>query len=35
LLWFGDLGFKITATVSWFCPQNQALFDLLVAPQNR
>jgi hypothetical protein len=34
-LWFGDLGLKITATVSWFGPQNQAGFDLSVAPQNR
>jgi hypothetical protein len=32
---FGDLGIKITATVSWFGPQNQAGFDLSVAPQNR
>jgi hypothetical protein len=31
---FGDLGIKITATVSWFGPQNQAGFDLSVAPQN-
>jgi hypothetical protein len=30
-LWFGDLGLKITATVSWFVPQNQADFDLSVA----
>jgi hypothetical protein len=34
-LCFGDLGIKITATVSWFGPQNQAGFGLLVAPQNR
>jgi hypothetical protein len=34
-LWFGDLGLKITATVSWFGSQNQAGFGLLVAPQNR
>jgi hypothetical protein len=34
-LWFGDLGLKITATVSWFDPQNQAGFSLSVAPQNR
>jgi hypothetical protein len=34
-LWFGDLGLKITTTVSWFEPQNQAVFDLSVAPQNR
>jgi hypothetical protein len=33
-LWFGDLGLKITAMVSWFGPQNQAGFGLLVAPQN-
>jgi hypothetical protein len=32
---FGDLGLKITATVSWFGPQNQADFGLSVAPQNR
>jgi hypothetical protein len=29
---FGDLGLKITATVSWFVPQNQAGFGLSVAP---
>jgi hypothetical protein len=34
-LWFGDLGLKITATVSRFGPQNQAGFGLSVAPQNR
>jgi hypothetical protein len=34
-LWFGDLGLKITATVSWFEPQNQMGFDLSVVPQNR
>jgi hypothetical protein len=33
-LWFGDLGLKFTATVSWFGPQNQAGFGLSVAPQN-
>jgi hypothetical protein len=33
-LWFDDLGLKITAMVSWFGPQNQAGFGLLVAPQN-
>jgi hypothetical protein len=33
-LQLGDLGIKITATVSWFGPQNQAGYDLLVAPQN-
>jgi hypothetical protein len=32
---FGDLGLKITATVSWFGPQNQAGFGLSVAAQNR
>jgi hypothetical protein len=30
-----DLGRKITVTISWFGPQNQARFSLLVAPQNR
>jgi hypothetical protein len=34
-LWFGDLGLKPTATVSWFGPQNQAGFSLSVASQNR
>jgi hypothetical protein len=34
-LWFGDLGIKITATVSWFGHQNQVDFGLSVAPQNR
>jgi hypothetical protein len=34
-LWFGNLGLKITATVSWFGPQNQVGFGLSVAPQNR
>jgi hypothetical protein len=34
-LWFGDLCLKITATVSWFGPQNQVGFGLSVAPQNR
>jgi hypothetical protein len=34
-LWFGDLGLKITAMVSWFVPQNQEGFGLSVAPQNR
>jgi hypothetical protein len=34
-LWFGDLGLKITAVVSWFGHQNQTGFGLLVAPQNR
>jgi hypothetical protein len=34
-LWFGDLDLKITATVSWFGPQNQAGSGLSVASQNR
>jgi hypothetical protein len=34
-LWFGDLDPKITATVSWFGPQNQTGFGMSVAPQNR
>jgi hypothetical protein len=34
-LWFGDLGLKITATVSLFGPQNQVGDGLSVAPQNR
>jgi hypothetical protein len=33
-LWIGDLGIKITATVSWFVPQNHVGFGLSVAPQN-
>jgi hypothetical protein len=32
---FPGLGLKITATVSWFMPQNQVGFSLSVAPQNR
>jgi hypothetical protein len=32
---FGDFGIKITAIISWFGPQNQARFGLLVVPQNR
>jgi hypothetical protein len=32
---FGDLSLKITATVSWFGPQNQAGFGLSIAPQNQ
>jgi hypothetical protein len=32
---FDDFGLKITTTVSWFESQNQAGFDLSVAPQNR
>jgi hypothetical protein len=31
---FSGLSLKITATVSWFGPQNQAYFGLSVAPQN-
>jgi hypothetical protein len=34
-LWFSDLGLKITATISWFGPQNHGGFGLSVAPQNR
>jgi hypothetical protein len=34
-LWFGDLGIKITMSVSWFGPQNQAGYGLSVMPQNR
>jgi hypothetical protein len=34
-LWFGDLSLKITATVSWFGPQNQVGFGFSVVPQNR
>jgi hypothetical protein len=34
-LWFGDLGLKNTAMVSWFGPQNQAGYGLSVAPQNQ
>jgi hypothetical protein len=32
---FGDLGLKITVTVSCFGSQNQAVFGLSVVPQNR
>jgi hypothetical protein len=32
---FGDLAHKITTTVSWFGPQNQAGYRLSVALQNR
>jgi hypothetical protein len=32
---FSDLGLKITTTVSWFGPQNQAGDGLSVAPQNQ
>jgi hypothetical protein len=34
-LWFRDLSLKITATVSWFEPQNHVSFGLSVTPQNR
>jgi hypothetical protein len=34
-LGFGDLVLKITITISWFGPQNQAVFGFSVAPQNR
>jgi hypothetical protein len=34
-LQFGDLDLKITATTSWFGPQNQAGYDWSVVPQNR
>jgi hypothetical protein len=33
-LQFSDLGLKITATVSWFGPQNKKGDGLSVAPQN-
>jgi hypothetical protein len=33
-LQFDDLGLKITVTISWFGPQNQAGFGLSVASQN-
>jgi hypothetical protein len=32
---FVYLGFKITATVSWFWHQNQACFSLSIAPQSQ
>jgi hypothetical protein len=32
---FGYFGLKITTTVSWFGSQNQAGYDLSVAPQKR
>jgi hypothetical protein len=32
---FCDLAHKITMTVSWFVPQNQVGYGLLVAPQNQ
>jgi hypothetical protein len=31
---FSDLAHKIIMTVSWFWPQNQAGYDVSVAPQN-
>jgi hypothetical protein len=31
---FDGLGLKITMTVSWFEPQNQASYNLSVVPQN-
>jgi hypothetical protein len=33
-VWFGDLGLKITATISLFVSQNQSDFGLSVASQN-
>jgi hypothetical protein len=33
-LWFGDLGLKITVTVSCFGPQNQGSLSLSVVPHN-
>jgi hypothetical protein len=32
--WFGDLGIKITVTISWLGSQNQVGYDLSVTPQN-
>jgi hypothetical protein len=32
-LQFGDLRLKITVMVSWFVPQNQTSYSLLIAPQ--
>jgi hypothetical protein len=32
---FGDMGHKITATVSWFGPQNHVGYGLSIVPQNR
>jgi hypothetical protein len=32
---FGDLGLKITTTVSWFGPQNNAGFGLSIVPRNQ
>jgi hypothetical protein len=34
-LLFGDFGLKITASISWFGPQNHVGFGLSVAPQNQ
>jgi hypothetical protein len=34
-LWFGDLGLKITVTISWFEPQNHVDDGLKVALQNQ
>jgi hypothetical protein len=31
---FGELAYKITATISWFGPQNQVGYGLSVVPQN-
>jgi hypothetical protein len=31
----GNLGIKITTIISWFVPQNKAVFNLSVTPQNR
>jgi hypothetical protein len=33
-LWFGDLAHKIIAAISWFGPQNQVGYGLLVVLQN-
>jgi hypothetical protein len=35
MLRFGDFDLKITTTVFWFGPQNQAGFGLSLVPQNR
>jgi hypothetical protein len=32
---FGDLSLKITATISWFGPQNQSGFGLSIVSQNQ
>jgi hypothetical protein len=34
-LWFVDLGFKITVTVSWFGPQNHVGYGFSTVPQNQ